>query len=88
MTPNRTNGTKVILSLSSNLIWNTNDEIFFSHKSLLTDTQVSRLCKAFANGASANIEFWKTQLSKMIQLGEWLANIKVEKRLKKNKVQQ
>ena len=74
MTLNGKNGTEVILNLSSNLIWNTNDEFFFSHKSLLNDTQVSRLCKAFANGSSANIEFWKTQLSKMIQLGGWLAN--------------
>ena len=74
MTLNGKNGTEVILNLSSNLIWNTNDEFFFSHKSLLNDTQVSRLCKAFANGSSANIEFWKTQLSKMIQLGGLLAN--------------
>ena len=88
MTLNGKNGTEVILNLSSNLIWNTNDEFFFSHKSLLNDTQVSRLCKAFANGSSANIEFWKTQLSKMIQLGGWLANKSGEAIEKKNKVQQ
>ena len=33
----------------------------FPHK-LLTDTQVSRLRKAFANGSSANIKLWKTKL--------------------------
>ena len=40
-----------------------------SHKLLLTDIQVSKICKAFANGSSANIKFPKTLLSKMIQSG-------------------
>ena len=31
--------------------------------------QVSKICKAFANGLPANIKFSKTQLSKMLQLG-------------------
>ena len=57
------NGTEVTLNLSSNLIENSNDETNFSHKSLLTDTQVSKIRKAFANGTSANIKFSKTQLS-------------------------
>ena len=46
-----------------------NDEINFSQKLLLTDTQVSRIRKAFANGLSANMKLSKTQLPKMIQLG-------------------
>ena len=46
-----------------------NDESNFPQKLLLTNTQVSRLRKAFANDSSANINFSKTQLSKMIQLG-------------------
>ena len=46
----------------------------FSHKLLLTDRQVSTICKAFANGSSANIEFSKIQLSKM-QSGGILANL-------------
>ena len=51
------------------LLLNSNDENNFSHKSLLTDTQVLRIHIAFANGSSANIKFSKTQLFKMIQLG-------------------
>ena len=54
------NGTEVTLNLSSNLIRNSNDETNFPHKLLLTDTQVSKICKAFANGLSANIKFSKT----------------------------
>ena len=63
------NGTEVTLNLSSNLIENSNDETNFSHKLLLTDTQVSKIRKAFANGSSANIKFSKTQLPKIIQSG-------------------
>ena len=63
------NGTEVTLNLSSSLIGNPNDETNFPHKSLVTNTQVSKIRKAFANGLSANIKFSKTQLSKMIQLG-------------------
>ena len=36
---------------------------------MLTDTQVSKICKAFANGSLANIKFSKTQLPKMMQSG-------------------
>ena len=46
-----------------------NDETNVPHKLLLISTQVSRICIAFANGTSANTEFLKSQLSKMIQLG-------------------
>ena len=35
----------------------------FHHKLSLTVTHVLRLCKAFANGLSANINFSKTQPS-------------------------
>ena len=34
---------------------------------MLTDTQVSKIRKSFANGSSVNIKFSKTQLSKMVQ---------------------
>ena len=57
------------MNLSSNLIGNSNDETDFPHKLLLTDTQFSKICKALANGSSANIKFWKTQLSKV--QSEW-----------------
>ena len=63
------NGIEVTLNLSTNLIRNSHDETNFPHKLLLTNTQVSKICKAFANGSSANIKFSKTQLSKMIQSG-------------------
>ena len=63
------NGTEVILNLSSNLIGNSNEETNFPLK-LLTDTQVSKIHEAFADGLSANIKFSKTQLSKMILSGE------------------
>ena len=61
------NGTDVTLNLSSNLIGNSNDETNFPDKLLLTNTQISKIGKAFANGSSTNIKFWKTQLSKIIQ---------------------
>ena len=49
------NGTKVTLRLSSNVFGDSNDENNFPHKLLLTNTQVSRLRKAFSNDSSANI---------------------------------
>ena len=39
----------------------------FSHKLLLNNTQVSKICKAFANGSSANIKFSNNQLCKIGQ---------------------
>ena len=54
------NGTEVTLNHSSNLIGNFDDETNFLHKILLTDTHVSKICKAFANGPSANIKLSKT----------------------------
>ena len=51
------------------------DEINFSHNVFLTDTQFSRLCKAFANGSLTNIKFSKMQLFKMVQLGRFLGRL-------------
>ena len=48
------NGTEVTLILSSNIADNSNDETNFLHKLLLTNTQISRLRKSFANKSSAN----------------------------------
>ena len=62
------------LNLSSNLIGNSNDEITFPHKILLNGTQVSEICKVFANGLSDDLKFSKTQLSKMIQSGGFLTD--------------
>ena len=61
------NGTKV--TLSSDLIGNSNDETNFRHKLLLTDIEVSKICKGFGNEFFLPITFSKTQLSKMIQSG-------------------
>ena len=55
------NGTEVTLNLSSNAVGNSNDETNSPHKLLFTNTQVSKICKAFANGSSANVKFSKTQ---------------------------
>ena len=50
-----------------NVVGGSNDENNFPHKMLLTNTQVSKLCKAFANGSSANIKLSKPQLYKIGQ---------------------
>ena len=44
------NRTEVTFNLSSNLIGSSYDENNFPHKLLLTNTQASKICKAFANG--------------------------------------
>ena len=53
-------GTEVTLNVSSNLIRISDDETDFLHKLLSTNTQVSKIRKAFVNGSSANIKFSKT----------------------------
>ena len=59
------NETKVVLRLSSNMIGY--NETNFPHQLLLTNRQVTNICKAFANNSSIDIKLSKTQLSKMIQ---------------------
>ena len=51
------NEIEVVLRLSSNMIGD--NETNFSHKFLLTNTQVSNLRKAFANNSSADIKLSK-----------------------------
>ena len=65
-------GTEVTLNISSNLIVSSNDETNLPHKLLLTNTKVSKICKAFANGSSANIKFSKNFLSKIVKLGGFI----------------
>ena len=48
-------------------------KIYFSHKLLSTNTQVKKLCKAFANNSSANKKLSKTQLRRIGQSGQFLA---------------
>ena len=66
------NGTEVTLNLSSNLIESSNGETNFPYKLFLTNTQVSKIRKAFANGSSANIKCSKTQLHRIGQSGRFL----------------
>ena len=54
------NGTEVTLDLSSNVVEDSNDENKFPHKLLITNMQVLRLSKAFANDSLANIKLLKT----------------------------
>ena len=66
------NDPEVTLKFSSNVADDSNDENNFSHKLLLTNTQVWKLCKAFANNSTANIKLLKTQLHKIGQSGGFL----------------
>ena len=53
------NGTGVTLKLSSNLIGSSNDEANFSHKLLLTDTQVQKFVKLLLTDCQQNKIFQK-----------------------------
>ena len=65
----------VVIRLSPSMIGDSNDKGNFPHELLLTDRQVSRICKAFSNNSSVDIKFSKTQLSKMIQSGGFLGKL-------------
>ena len=69
------NGTEVTLNPSSNIIGDSSDENNFPHKLFITNTQVSKLCKAFANNSSASIKLSKTQLHKIGQSGGTVGRI-------------
>ena len=51
---------QIVLNFSLNVIGDFNDETNFSHTLLITNTQVSRIRKAFANGSKT---------PKMVRLG-------------------
>ena len=53
--------TQVTVDISWNAIGESNDNINFPHKLILTNTQVSSIREALVNGSSANIKFSKTQ---------------------------
>ena len=59
------NDIEVTLKLLSNAVIDSNDDNNFPYKLLLTNTQVSKLYKAFANNSSANIKLSKTQFHKI-----------------------
>ena len=65
-------GTEVTVKISSNVVGDSNDENNFMQKLLSTNAQISRLCKAFANGSSANIDLSTTLLLKIGQSGGFL----------------
>ena len=69
------NDTEATLKISSNVVGDSNDENNFPHKLLLTNTQVSKFPKAFANNSSANIKLSKSQLHKIGQSGELLGRL-------------
>ena len=69
------NENDVVITLSPNMIGDSNDKTNFPHELLLTDRQVSSIRKAFANNSSVDIKFSKTQLSKMIQSGGFLSKL-------------
>ena len=50
------NKKKIVLKILSTIVGDSTAENNFPRKFLLTNTQVSRLRKAFANSSSANIE--------------------------------
>ena len=54
------NDTEITLKIYSNVVGEFYDEKNFPHKLLLTNTQVSKLGKAFANNSSANIKLSKS----------------------------
>ena len=58
------NETEAVLRLSSNMIGDNGTN--FSHQLLLTNRQVTNICKAFANNSSIDIKLSKIQLSKMM----------------------
>ena len=67
--------TEAVARLSPNMIRNSDDEPNFLHKLLLTNRQVANLRKAFANYLSADIKLQKTQLSKIMQSGEFISRL-------------
>ena len=63
------------MKISSNIVGDSNNEKNFLYKLLLTNTQVSKFRKAFANNSSANIKLSKNQLHKIRQSGGFLVRL-------------
>ena len=63
------------MKISSNVVRKFNDENNFPHKLLLTNTQVSKVLKAFENGSTANIKLSKTPFKKIEQLEGFLGRL-------------
>ena len=69
------NDNEGISNLSSNVIGDSNNETSFLLKLLLTGTQVLRLRKTLVNNSPANKRLLKSQLSKMLQSGEFFGRL-------------
>ena len=65
----------IVLRISSSMVGNSNDNVNFSHKLLLTDRQVANIRKAFSNNLSRDVKFSKTRLLKIMQSGGFLGNL-------------
>ena len=63
------------MKISANFVGDSNDENNILHKLSLTNTQISRFCKAFANSSSVNIKLSKTQLHKIGESGGFLGRL-------------
>ena len=63
------------MKLSSTVVGDFINEISFSNKFLLSNTQVSRLLEDFENVSSANIKLLKTYLHKIEQWGGFLGRL-------------
>ena len=59
----------------SNVVGDSNDENNLLYELFLTNAQVSKLHKAFANSSSTNIKLSKTQLYKIGQSGLFLSTL-------------
>ena len=60
------------MKISSNVVNDSNNENNFPYKLLLSNAQVSKIFKAFANGSSADIKLSWAQLHKIEQSGGFL----------------
>ena len=63
------------MKISANVVGDSDDENNFPHKLLLTNTQVLKLRKTFANNSLANMKLSKTQLHKTGQPAELLGRL-------------
>ena len=63
----KNNETTVTLRFSSNLIGESYDETNFPRNVLVTDREVSKLGKCFANNLSNDIKSSKTQICRIVQ---------------------
>ena len=69
------NGAEVTLKISSSVVVDSNNENYILHRNLLTNTQVSKLRKAFANGSVTNTKLSTTHLHKIVESGGFVGRL-------------